>query len=596
MLVAFLPNFLLAQEESEAIKNNQRVNYIYNFTNYITWDISPTKTKFVIGLMGAEDIALLQEFKAKSEYKQIKELDVEVKTIQAVGDIQNIDLLYIYKSYETDLDKVLLKMYDEKALLVTEGYPFNASMINFIEIDNEFQFEINEEKINKASLLVDPALSSFSIQSTVDWQQLYDRLQNEIEKSEAQEVELKALAAKIEKQKIEIKTQEKHLQATIEALEQKSTTLEIKDKEIQKQQKAISAQIRKLNALKQDVEKQNEMYSELQLTYHSKMAEVREQMNRLNQQDSTLSNNQKEIEVQQQLIKNQEGVLGVQASSLERQKRITWILVLFGITALFFLLFIIRANNKRRKSEAELKLKNEQLHSLNESLDSFTYRVSHDLKAPITNIKSLTAMLKQFTADVENPIVPEIFGNLDRSTSRLKETVEDLLELNRMERIEEVKETVNLESILADLMNEFKTELDQIGAKVILDLKTKEIFASKTEFKSILQNLFTNSLKYRSEQRSLEINVSSHAKNGNCLLTFGDNGKGIDLQKHKEKLFNMFQRFTSDNSISGTGVGMYIIKKLIDKNQGKMELSGGLEKGLVYHFELPIENKQSGKA
>ena len=121
---------------------------------------------------------------------------------------------------------------------------------------------------------------------------------------------------------------------------------------------------------------------------------------------------------------------------------------------------------------------------------------------------------------------------------------------------------------------------------VILNTMRYSLF--RTEIVSIFQNLITNSIKYRKRDQQLEIAVSSQQQNNRLEICFSDNGQGIDLKEFEGKLFGMFQRFTADSGISGTGVGMYIIKKLVDKNNGNIALKSEPNKGLAYRIELPV--------
>lgn len=580
-----------SQDQTEAVKNKQRVNYIYNFTKYITWENLEHQNEFTIALLGEKDEALFQEFSQTAATKQIKGLDVRIKSIQSKSEIENLDILYIYKNFDIDLDPVLEKMYTNNALLVTEGFPFHESMINFIEIDEDFQFEINEDKINRATLLIDPALKEFSIQSTVDWDKLYNRLQKEIATVQDQQEELQKLALKIEQQKKNIEAQEQKLNETLEDLRNKNSLVRQRDIEIQKQQTEIQKQLKKLERLLADIDVQTEANEKLKQTYEDQLNNVNLQAGKLSEQEDLLSENVAEIEGQKSRISEQNKILGEQLTQLEQQQLISWISIIFGVLAIVFIVFMFRSNKRRRKSEQSLQQKNQQLIELNDSLDSFTYRVSHDLKAPIVNMKTMIGMLNEYSDKDANPILPELFENLDMSTDRLENTVTDMLELTRIQRVEEAKSEVNIQTIFDDLIAQYRGELDKIGAEVKVNLDQKLIFASQVELNSIFQNMFTNSIKYRTKETPLIISIASSLNKNQCNLVYKDNGQGIDLKRHEKKLFNMFQRFTADSSIEGTGVGMYIIKKLISKNNGDVKIESEPLKGLTYIINFPVTSK-----
>lgn len=589
-LFTCLGGFLsFAQDGNEAIRNKQRVNYIYNFTKYISWEHESNQTEFTIALLGAKDEALFKEFSKTAEIKKINGLDVKIKLIKTIAEIDDLDILYIYKNYDVELSPILDKMYENNALLVTEGFPFHKSMINFIEIDDEFQFEVSENKINKASLLVDPALTEFSIQSTVDWDNLYNRLQKEKTTVQNQQDELNKLAEEIVNQKNEIEEQQRILSGTLKELQSKNALLKKQDIEIKLQQGEIKRQLKKLDKLLADINSQTSANEILKKTYQKQLESINSQSQKLADQQTLLDENLSDIDDQKLLIDKQNEILGEQLSDLERQQIISWISILFGILAIVFIVFMYSSNKKRRKSEYRLQQKNEELIELNNSLDSFTYRVSHDLKAPIVNMKVMIGMLNEHSNKEDNPILPELFKNLDLSTTRLENTVTDMLELTRIERVEEIKSSVNIKSIFDGLLAEYREELNRIGATVNVDLKQQNIYASDIELTSVFQNLFTNSMKYRPKENPLKIVISSTRNKNRCELVYKDNGQGIDLKRHEQKLFSMFQRFTADRTISGTGVGMYIIKKLIAKNNGEVKLESEPQKGLTYFINFPIE-------
>ena len=200
-------------------------------------------------------------------------------------------------------------------------------------------------------------------------------------------------------------------------------------------------------------------------------------------------------------------------------------------------------------------------------------------------------MLEEFTDKSQNPIIPDIFLNLNASTDRLENTIIDMLKLTRIERVEEIKSIISPKEILDNLKRHYMNELEQINAQLINGIDEEiSIYASDIELKSIFQNLITNSIKYKHTAYPLKIEISAITKNATCTITYRDNGIGIDLKKFEGKLFNMFERFNTDKAIEGTGVGMYIIKKLVDTNSGEIELSSEIGKGLTYLISLPIKS------
>jgi signal transduction histidine kinase len=593
MLLFLLQVNVAAQDnEQEKIKNKQRVSYIYNFTKYIDWENLDSQSEFVIGILGENNAALVNEFNEIASQKKIKNLPVVIKTFGSAEEITPTNILYLNKKDNYELTPLLEQLYYNHCLLVTEGYPFRVSMINFIEIDDEFHFEISQEKINRAALLVDPALLTFSIQSTADWNLLYDRLLEEKKTVQDQELELKKLNEEIIIQKEEIENQENQLSATLAEIEVQKLLLDDQENVISQQKKDINKQLQRLQALAISIAENEKANKDLLKTFEKQYANIVDQERELTEQYEILKHQKNEIEAQERKIQSQKSTLDIQGGEIKQQRLTLYIFLAFLIFAIFFLFYMYRANKRRKESEHKLHLRNEELIALNKSLDSFTYRVSHDLKAPIINVKNMISMLQEFVDQSANPMLPDIFSNLNASTDRLENTIIDMLHLTRIERIEEAKSIITPKAVLDKIIPDYHGELQQINGQLTNQIGADiQIYASDIELKSIFQNLITNSIKYRHPDRPLKINVQASVKNSICTIVYADNGIGIDLKKFEGKLFNMFERFNKDTKIEGTGVGMYIINKLVETNKGKIELNSTVGKGLTYHISLPTKPK-----
>ncbi|NOQ70654.1 MAG: DUF4154 domain-containing protein [Crocinitomix sp.] len=576
--------------EQELIKNKQRVSYIYNFTKYIDWENLDSQTEFVIGILGTNNTDLIAEFKATALQKNIKNLPVVIKNFNSIEAITPTNILYLNKKDNYEPALILEQLYFNHCLLVTEGYPFGLSMINFIEIDDEFHFEISQEKISRAELLFDPALLSFSIQSTADWNSLYERLQEEKETVKDQDIELKKLNEEINLQKEEIQNQENKLSATLDEIAIQKLLLSDQETIISKQKKNINTKLKRLQSLAQEILINEDVNNTLLNTFEQQYKNISTQKKELAGQYEILENQKSEIRDKEQKIKSQNDTLKIQVGEIEQQRITLYVFLTSIIFAIFFIYFMFRANKRRKESERKLHLRNQELIALNKSLDSFTYRVSHDLKAPIINVKNMISMLQEFTDESQNPMITEVFTNLNSSTDQLENTIVDMLNLARIERVEEAKLIISPKDILAVLKLNYANELQAINGQLINNIDAAiTVYASDIELKSIFQNLITNSIKYKHPERPLKIEISAKTKNAFCTITYSDNGVGIDLEKFKGKLFNMFERFNTDATIEGTGVGMYIVKRLVETNNGKIALSSEFGQGLTYHISLPIK-------
>ncbi|QMU28337.1 sensor histidine kinase [Adhaeribacter radiodurans] len=232
-------------------------------------------------------------------------------------------------------------------------------------------------------------------------------------------------------------------------------------------------------------------------------------------------------------------------------------------------------------SNISLQNKNRILTNVNNELDDFVHSASHDLKSPITNIASLVDILGEIVEEeiIDKPMTQQIIGLIKSDLKRFTGTIKDLttfVEVNNSndtERCEEINISEVVESVKQDLNNwiiESNANIKVQGEDHIwLNL-------SKKNFKSILYNLLSNALKYRSPERVPEVLVKINHGNGKVILTVTDNGLGIPFDK-QDKIFTMFKRF--HNHVEGSGVGLYIVKRMVDNINGQILVNSTLNQG-----------------
>ncbi len=260
-----------------------------------------------------------------------------------------------------------------------------------------------------------------------------------------------------------------------------------------------------------------------------------------------------------------------------------------SISQFLFTLQIQSSSLNDSKILAEkLKKSNINLKVINESLDIFTYRLTHDLRAPAVNIHNMLKMLGK-TIDIPTKSKTEtIYNHAQKSIDKLLETIEDFLELSKAEKARtSISEVCNLSEIVKEITESLQPTISDSNTSIIMDLATEEVFMVKEDLKSILLNLINNSIKYKSGKRPPVINIKTILKNNTVHLFIIDNGMGIDLETHQDKVFKMFNRFHISTEISGSGIGLYLVKKLIEKNNGTITLESKLNKGTIFRINLP---------
>lgn len=236
----------------------------------------------------------------------------------------------------------------------------------------------------------------------------------------------------------------------------------------------------------------------------------------------------------------------------------------------------------------ELFKKNEELLRINNDLDTFVYTASHDLKNPIINIEGLVTVLKQvLLEDAPEAETEIIFGHIHNSISRFKTTILDLSDVAKVERnFSDSLDTINCQEIIEEVQAGLSEMILRTQAEVTLQIiDCLEIKFSKKNFQSIVYNLLSNAVKYRSPDRAPVILIKLEKCADFNVLSVRDNGLGINL-KDKAKVFFMFKRL--HDHIEGSGIGLYIVKRIMDNAGGKIEVDSELGEGSVFKLYFKI--------
>ncbi|WP_026462042.1 ATP-binding protein [Adhaeribacter aquaticus] len=238
-----------------------------------------------------------------------------------------------------------------------------------------------------------------------------------------------------------------------------------------------------------------------------------------------------------------------------------------------------------KKAQESLLQKNEELVKINEDLDNFVYRASHDLKSPVINILQLVEELKPLLKP-ESPDAKDISFYLDKSLHQLYVTIEDLSQVARAQRyVEEELVKINLEEVLGEVKLSLFDLIERNNAQVqAYFAELPELIYSRTNLKSILQNLISNAVKYRSPDRVPEVIVTGSDAGNYYMISVADNGIGFDVQKNQNKLFKMFSRL--HDHTQGSGIGLYIVNRLVKNTGGYIEVESAVNNGSVFKIFL----------
>jgi len=246
----------------------------------------------------------------------------------------------------------------------------------------------------------------------------------------------------------------------------------------------------------------------------------------------------------------------------------------------------------------ELAENNIELEKMNKELQSFAYISSHDLQEPLRKIQTFASRI----ADKEGPNLSaagkDHFKRMQESALRMQTLIDDLLAYSRSNTADRQFEKVHLEKIIAEVKDDLKEDLQQKGAIIETD-NLCEVNIIPFQFRQLVQNLLTNSLKFADPLKPLHITIASITAigadfNNNklspntqyCRIRVADNGIGFE-QKFSEKIFEVFQRLHGRSEYRGTGIGLAIVKKIAENHGGIVTATGELHKGATFDIYLP---------
>lgn len=245
-------------------------------------------------------------------------------------------------------------------------------------------------------------------------------------------------------------------------------------------------------------------------------------------------------------------------------------------------------NDITDKINANLKIEDQllELKKINSDLDNFIYTASHDLKAPITNVEglmnALTRAFSEETAAKEQ--VKKIVGMIFQSIDRFKTTLGDLSEIAKLEKaFEGDQQELNIASVVEDVKISISEFISENNATISTNFTSKTIFFSKKNLKSIIYNLISNAIKYKSPQRPPKIEIACEEDDVHHILIVRDNGLGIPGAKI-QTIFEMFKRL--HNHVEGSGIGLYIVKRIVENADGKISVESEEGEGTVFRIFL----------
>ncbi len=577
----FMGNYnLFSQDNNQQLKRIQRAIFIYNFAEQTIWSNIDQNQTFNIGVLGLD--RTLIDLKALSLKRKIHKKQVLVYNFTKIKDIDNIQLLYVNKSFNYDIENIINKISGKKILLITEDYDYNVSMINMINVSNTFEYEINSGSILNSGLKYSPSLKSSAISSAQKWKELYQISEKSL-KSEKLKSDIQNEVIYKEQQKI--KNQEIKIDTFVKEISKQSKWIQELDNKNTLQQKKFEDKI----AIEAELEKR-----------------IQNKIDTINKQDKIILLSKKQIDSQGinlinlgEEINKKNYSLKQKIDEVDSYKKIN--LLLFAIATLIFVIGLLMYKNYRSQTKLTkvLKVQNESIQKQskilefkNKELEQFAYIASHDLKEPLVTISGMIDLIIEDYGDKFDDSGKMTLSFISESSIRMRNLIDSLLEYSRLGRTRE-PEQIDTKKLLSSLTNDLSNVITRTNT-VITTKNLPIIKGTEFEIRLLFQNLISNGIKFIDSGKAPLIVVDCKKNidnNGVYQFSIKDNGIGIE-KKYQERIFSIFQRLHSREEYEGTGIGLAHCKKIIEALGGDIWLESEMGKGSTFFFTIPYSEKE----
>jgi len=263
--------------------------------------------------------------------------------------------------------------------------------------------------------------------------------------------------------------------------------------------------------------------------------------------------------------------------------------VLIDVTA------IKQAQHQLTKINEELELivqeRTQQLKEANKQLEAFSYSVSHDLKAPLRTISRFSGILKEdYMGVVNDGEFGRLIERITVNVSAMERLINDLLDFSRFQRNDLSKSTIDMAVLVHEILN----ELTSLETSRKLDITVSALEPVNGDVNMIRQvwiNLLSNALKYTRKKEVAVINIGCIEDDEGIRYIVSDNGAGFDMQ-YADKIFGVFQRLHPASEFEGTGIGLALVKSIVERHGGTIGFESEVDKGTTFYFVLPVMKQQ----
>jgi len=246
---------------------------------------------------------------------------------------------------------------------------------------------------------------------------------------------------------------------------------------------------------------------------------------------------------------------------------------------------------ERQRAEQELKETLGELARSNAELEQFAYVASHDLQEPLRMVSSFVQLLARRYQGKLDQDADEFIGFAVDGAKRMQGLINDLLTYSRVGTKGKPFQTTDCNRVLSEALLNLSAATEESSA-VITNDNLPTVMADKTQMVQLIQNLVANAIKFRNKDRPC-IHVSSEQKNGTWVFSVSDNGIGIDSEYY-DRIFAIFQRLHGKTEYPGTGIGLSVCKRIVERHGGRIWVDSEFSKGSKFYFTMPVTESSLG--
>jgi signal transduction histidine kinase len=585
-ILLFYPPLSTAQEfqQEEAIKSN----IIFRLSEYFTWQKETSLRKIVIAIF--DDQTQIYPFLTSLTHeRKIKGKPVEIKKIHNPSDLHSVQVLYVDPLRSKNAKRYYESVAGKNILLITDQCEsLDESMINLIVTkDKNLSFEINKKNLENNKFAVPTDLLVMG-GSQPEIKAVFDETQRS----------LRQIQNKVKQQQKEIENQKKTISEQSNQVESQKQTINSQNEEIKNRRNIYQKLKTSVDSTYNLLATETAKLEEQRKTIEQRDKVIDKQESEIANQVSILAKQQAEIEERKKEIENQKETLSLQTTKIDTQRNIILLSTLFLLILITLSVIILRSNRVKKRinkqliennakieqQKKDLEDQKRQLEISNSELESFSYSVSHDLRAPLRIIDGYSNIVLTDYRDKLDKDAVDFLSRIITSSKKMAVLIDDLLRLAKITRQSLKREKFNLSNTAANIIEEFQS----FNPERNVEIKREDniiVEADPQLTKIVLQNLLDNAFKFTSKTEKPLIEIGSCKENGKNVYFVRDNGAGFDMQ-NSGKLFQAFQRLHDTSEFPGTGIGLTIVQRIIKKHGGTIRMEAEPDKGASVYFTL----------